>query len=539
MGDLPSEKSGVYFYLYPRNFLKGISMKCLSPFSHRNWGYYFLQILIVLVLSWGKLQAQHEEYVLKDVYKYFHNRFQYFHQLESPSPQDRESFTVFYYDTVDRWKTILATQKMGAAYNHPFLEKLNQSYLPQLDSLKKKWSFEPDHAVYQSVIDSLREQVQAEESMIKKDVLSLFERHPRLKEVLQYLALARSETITAGSIGDHDPASKFDIQSSAIAGVKRVIHLMNTIDWKAHPIDIGTLLEFHKHLLGKAAHVNSQPGKINDIHFKNEKGEPVHVYHFLKAWEQRVAGSTGAIDAMHRYSEFLHYHPLGDSNGRIAEVAKQLLLLRSDLPPLLTREKVSLENYFFQQKFGNTEYSLLLDAHDQLLETAAYLDHWRKVLEGHWRIFNIDLIGGNIAVQVASNQQTKLILANRGYLIKPKTELPPIKGSPVTVGFNHVDLKIKYSMNNWESQKDQAPDMVFVPHRIGRSKVGYYLYEASIPREYSSSQVSFAFHYKHPDSSKPEVWFKDGKWNYQGQIASWNQVQNHGCPQMNSNYQAH
>lgn len=317
-----------------------------------------------------------------------------------------------------------------------------------------------------------------------------------LRSLFELLAFSRSETLGDGRIGTWNPASVETIQDSAVHGLLWVLDQIA----QRKATDIVTyedLMQWHRALLGAAGHSMSSGGMVNDIHFLNKEGQWEHAALYVRRWLDAVNASSGSLeDAAKLYEEFLHLHPFGDSNGRIAEVGKVLITSKSGLLPIVTREKTAAENYLFQKLYGTGRS--LKEVIAQAEETLDILAAVRAVTKDQ-PLTGVDLVGSNILFSTSRS----VFVMNRTYYVKPdETGLPPIRGAPVVL--DETKARASYVMRvTWDQFKsfsDIKPAHLVRAKRLGRLKLEYPIFAISKTRIPKGAGLTLQFLYTHPEA---------------------------------------
>jgi hypothetical protein len=416
------------------------------------------------------------------------------------------------HDASLRIKSLEAARNAGMTFDASFLEHLRSVHVPALEAtLTQKGltadeaELQPDHHRAQGQLDDLTKKLEAAIKAAEKKTKD----SKILRSLFELLAFSRSETLGDGRIGDWNPASSDQIQGSAIRGL---LWVLETIDQRPseQSITYEDLMAWHRALLGSAGHSFSFGGRVNDIYFANEQGQKEHVSLFVRRWLDKVNTSSGGIlESINLYGEFLHMHPFGDSNGRMAEVGKVLLTSKVGLLPLITREKTSVENYLFQPLYGNGD--LAQEAIAQANETLAVHQAIRDILGGQ-PLTGVELIGSNVVFSSA----TTIFVLNRTYFVDPSlTGLPPVRGAAVVLDTQEArdSYRLRMTFNNFATVQDIAPSVLVPTARLGRLKLGYPIFAVKKKDLPQGVPMTFQFLYKHPQSG--DVIFHNNGQNYE------------------------
>lgn len=468
-------------------------------------------VIVSLLVASSSLAGVHEDYARDQYLKALANEVQAIKQGGAGKPEIVDRLNVAFYDAKERIQTMDKIKSLGQSVTESVRTYLKDTHLPALEAVYSQWQLTPNKGAYDKANEAARARLKVAEAELKAAYAEAKIHGPALKRMLQFLALARSETLADGTIGDWNPDSPEAIQQSALAGLRRVLEAMEQPDVESKPMTVDSLLRFQAILLGRAAHFYSQPGRINDIVFQQSDGQKVHVKKYLEAWERTVAERPAGLEAANEaYGTFLHLHPFGDANGRVAELARQFILSKADLPPLITREKTAVENYKYQGLFGG---GIVADAHTGLAtETTAFIKGLSKVIGENGRITGVDLAGGNVVAEVERAGKTSLVVVNRTYSLTEGTSLPPVTGSPVAVGKAPSEVSMRLTTDSWKTSTDLAPKEVVKTTREGPVNLSFAIYEVEVPSSAGGHKAQFAFYYDHPNGSR--VWFNNNNRNF-------------------------
>ena len=415
-----------------------------------------------------------------------------------------------YFELKDREAKLRDLQFRGMGHNSGILDYVAQDALPRLNRLFERWNRTPDRAHYDRELDKQRYYISETEARIRNLWTEMQRGNPGILRVMQLMAFSRSETIGDGTIGDWNPNSPGNIQSTAIKGL---IKVLNQIQNKGdRGISVSQLQEFQGTLIGAAEHHFSRGGLINGIVFRQGDGNTKHVREYLAEFEREInAMPPGLIASFEGYTRFIHLHPFGDVNGRIAEVIKQDILGRAGLPPTITREKISSENYLYQNIFGRGNY--FGEVNDMARETEAFLNVWKQILGTDGKIIDVWLSGPHVVTTMIKNGRRMTVINNRTYSLAEGVELPPIKNSPVLIGRDAQDLSLRFTTDNWVNQNEVKPTHTVKTGRFGEVQLSYPFFVLDTPEiSEQGTKMEFAFNYQTPKGET--VWFKNRDQNF-------------------------
>lgn len=462
----------------------------------------------LLSLASHALSGVHDDYATDQYIKLLNENLRVLNNAGPQNGKAAELLHIEFFETQERLKNIAQLESLGQSYGGTIRAFLRDKYLPALNAVYQKWNIKPDAKPYDAAKIKAANELKVAEAELAATFRDMQRRSPLTRRLLQYLSLSRSETIATGIIGDWNPDAPGAIQSSALSGVRYVLNEMERPEVRGRNLTVDTLLQWQGAMLGKAAHFFSQPGRINDIVFQQADGRRVHVRDHLATWQRELAARpANLVAANEAYWMFLHLHPFGDANGRIAELARHYILAKADLPPVLTREKVAIENYKFQAIFGRGNVDV---EHTQLArETRDFMLALDKTI-GAGKIVGLDLAGGSVVVQVERGGETRALVISRVHTLDTGKALPPVTGTPVVVG-KASDLSLRVTNDSWKTQVDVKPAAVVETRRLSETKLSYAIYEVAAPNNPAGNRTSFAYFYDHPNG---RVWFNNDGANY-------------------------
>jgi hypothetical protein len=302
------------------------------------------------------------------------------------------------------------------------------------------------------------------------------------------------------------------IQATATAGLLQAIENLESFAASGQGPDLAFFRRQQAIMLGAAEHFYSRAGEIVPIVLAREDGAQVPLVTHVESWVRSLEEEpASAADSVAAYARVLHLHPFGDSNGRIAEVAKQVLLRRLGLPALLTPEKTSIETYRDSVGWGQTDFTE--GALSQVRDTLEFLRPFEKLARGGWEIGEVSLSGSSVVAMLrrASGGRAVLVIA-RALETTLGGALPPAPGAIVLAGERASALRLHLGVGGWSDSPDDLPPADVVPApRVGDLQVAYPFYFRELGAG-EAARLVFAFHYTHAEGH--EVWFNNGGRDY-------------------------
>ncbi len=433
-----------------------------------------------------------------------------------PPADAQRSLSILYFDLVTRRTQLEIQKSFGLNYSLPFLQDLNSSILPAVQKVAETRGLVPQRHFYETA--------RAAEELQVIQLTSRLERlwksetllgQPLARKVLSYLALGRSGTLSSGSIGDTNPSSRENIQDSSLEGLNRILENIKR-DPEMRPT-LNNLKAAHAQMLGAAQHFFSQPGQFNDIRFTQSFGGTTPIHHYLHLWEQALVLAEPSLrNAIAAYDGFLHLHPFGDVNGRIAELSRQMILRELGLPPLLTPEKTAVENYFYQHLFGSGPFST--QASFLLNETLRVLEFLRDEIAGNFKIADVLLSGSHVILDLDTHfGQRRVAVLTKSFDVPEKGAVPPELGSSVIVGGVESALHLRYTLDQWKSQSDMTTKKSISTSRMGRPQTRYSLFLLpDVIKHGAGYPMSFVFF--HHNKGNEISWLNNGGSNYSASL---------------------
>lgn len=469
--------------------------------------FLFIWLGFLMSISSAQGAPNPEMYVVDQMRAFFQDEIKEFEAADFKKQSVFQKASFRFFDSKMRVAHIDQLDTIDVGYSPQLRQILRDVYIPALDRIFNSKGVRPSQSAHDAFVNGQKAKLAVYEAAIKVKYQKIKAKHPGIRRALQLLALSRSETMADGTIGDINPASRKAIQESSTRGLYQ--SLMKVDDLLDKPVNMETITKLQAPLVGEAAHVNSQPGRVNDITFTNKKtGVKTHVKTYLSEVIKKINSKKPDLThALASYGDFLHLHPMGDANGRTAEIIKLMLLEQADLPPTITREKTAMENFFYQKKFG-AGYDVPDEAIAQLKETEQILDSLAAQLEGK-NIVKVELMGANVVIQASEGARQDMILLTRAYEIPVDIELPPVKGAPVLGGSTTTnDLFMKTSHNGWKSAV--KPSARVEATRMAGPRVNYPMY---VLKDVKPNQdLEFLYYYTHENGQT--IWFKNGDVNY-------------------------
>lgn len=498
-------------------------------------------LIFLMIAAQTAFSGDHDDYVARNKMEEIDALVEQWKNLPSPTQEQINQLHLLYAETKKRLEVLEKVRFEGMNYNHTFYLYLRDKLQPGLSDLYSHYGLKPDETPFQKQIEQDRRQTLQVEKELREEYQKLVKTHPLIKRIMQYMGFARSETLGVGVIGKLNPDGSSSerntectkrIQDSALWGLDQVLDHLGSLQ-TIPAITLEDLSQYHGKLLGLAQHEYSTPGKVNDIFFKNGRGEKISIQEYLQVWEKEINENDPSLaNAIRAYDGILHLHPYGDSNGRIAELVRQIILEKAQLPPLLTREKTAYENYLAQQYFGQGNF--YKDALALARETLDYLRHWSQILnpdpnesQVEIQIQDVKLTGGHVVVAVREKgthgNHEKIIVTNRTYRIPENVPLPPILGATVISIAPIEAAQMRITTNQWKTHRTVSPKTWVPTHREGKAELYYPFYELNIENVDENGNihvnnkgeelpVEFVFFYKHKNGQ--DIWFNNKTKNF-------------------------